>query len=218
MGEITRENNVPGQAVLPGMAVEMGYEAILLKPSLERFCWEFVLRKDNPASAYQTAINSETTREQARKNAHKLLQKEDVRRRIAQIRQEMKRRYTMTVDDLLQYHGKVMTISRDEFYARTKNGTPIPRSLDDISPEALSILELESEKDSKGNIQVLFKLPTRHQSAVEMARILGLHKDGVNAAKEGVAGLAELLNEISSRHEHRDIVKERGGHCSGGGQ
>ena len=205
------ENSVPGQTVLPGMAEELGYEVIVLKPWLERFCWEFVLRKDNPASAYLAAINPEMRRDQARKNAHKLLQKEDVRRRIEQIREEMRRRYTVTVDDVLQYHGKVLAISRDEFYSAEKDGRLRPRKLDEISPEALSILDLDCEKDAKGRIHVLFKVPQRHQSAVEMARIMGLHKDGVNAAKEGAAGLADLLNEISGRHEHRDIVKEKGG-------
>lgn len=210
MSGISQENSVPGQNVLPGMAEEMGYEVISLKPSLERFCWEFVLRKDNPASAYQAAIDPDAKREQARKNAHKILQKEDVRRRIEQIRVEMKRRYTMTVEDILQYHGKVMTISRDEFYAKEEDGRLKPRKLDDISPEAMSILDLECERDAKGTVHVLFKVPQRHQSAVEMARILGLHKDGVEAAKEGTAGLRGLLDEISARHDHRDIVKNRG--------
>ncbi len=214
MGEKSVDNCVSGQVVLPGMAEEMGYEVISLKPALERFCWEFVLRKDNPASAYQAAIKPEAKREQARKNAHKLLQKEDVRRRIAQIREEMKRRYSMTVDDIVQYHGKVMTISRDEYFDRTAAGRPTPRSLEDISPEAMSILEIDCQKDKAGNVVVLFKIPDRHQSAVEMARILGLHKDGVEAAKEGAAGLRGLLDEISSRHDHRDIVKERGGKVS----
>lgn len=209
MSDISREHSVPGQVVLPGMAEEMGYESIDLKPMVERFCWEYVLRKDNPASAY-LAINPDTKREQARKNAHKLLQKEDVRRRIEQIRVELKRRYTMTVDDILEYHGKVLAISRDEFYDRTEVGRLKPRALEDISPEAMSILDLDCEKDAKGSIHVLFKIPQRHQSAVEMARILGLHKDGKAAAEAGVTGLKDLLDEISGRHAHRDIVQERG--------
>ena len=176
-------SSVPGQGVLPGMVAELGYEVIELKPSLERFCWEFVLRNDNPTDAYILAIKPESTREQARKNAHKLLQKEDVRRRIDQIKQELKQRYAITAEDLIQYHGKVLKISRDEFLDRD---TGKPRAVADISPEALSILEFDAEKDSKGNVHVLFKVPQRHQSAVELARIMGMHKDKVElTGKDG---------------------------------
>lgn len=165
---------VPGQVTLPGMAEEMGYEAILLKPAQERFCWEYVLRGDNATRAYMVA-NGEQDAVKARKNASKLMQNSDILRRIVEVRAELKRKYSATADDLIQYHTKVLKISRDEFLDPV---TRKPLPLEDIAPEAMSILEFDIERDTKFNSQhVVFKVPTRHQSAVELARVLGMHKE-----------------------------------------
>ena len=209
MGE-NGENIVPGQTVLPGLAEELGYEVIELKPWMERFCWEFVFRGDNGSRAFK-AVKPGVKDSTARVEASKLLTNPDVTRRIAQIKAEQRRRFQVSADELLEYHGKVLKIDRTVFL---EEGTNAPRAIAEIresDPEALSILEFECQKTSDGEPVVLFKIPRKHDSAVEMARIMGMHKDGVNAAKEGAAGLAELLNEISGRHEHRDIVAEKGG-------
>lgn len=210
MGEIERENSVPGQSVLPGMAEEMGYEVIELKPQLERFCWEFVLRGDNQARAYKT-IKPHVKDSTARVEASKLLTNPDVVQRIAQIRAELRRRYRVTAEDLMEYHGKVLKIDRTQYLDEE---TGRPKKLAEIDTEALSILEFDCQREKDRGVVVLLKVPQRHQSAVELARIMGMHKDGEAAAKAGVTGLRELLDEISSRQEHRDIVKERGGTVS----
>jgi hypothetical protein len=209
MGEIGQENIVPGQKVLPGMAEELGYETIMLKPWLERFCWEYVFRGDNGARAYK-AVKPTVKDSTTRVEASKLLTNPDVIGRIAQIKAEQRRRFQVQADDLVEYHGRVLKVDRTTYLDEVFNRPKSIEEIREIDPEALSILEFECQKDKDGSPVVLFKIPRRHESAVEMARIMGLHKDGVNAAKEGAAGLADLLNEISGRHEHRDIVKEKG--------
>jgi phage terminase small subunit len=173
MGEIERENIVPGQSVLPGMAEEMGYETIVLKPIVERFCWEYVLRGDNQFRAYKT-VKPDVKDSTARVEASKLLTNPDVRARIGQIREELKRRYKVTAEDVLQYHGRVLKTDRTQ-YLDERTGKP--RNIDDIDPEALSILEFDCQKDKDGDVVVLFRVPKRHDSAVEIARIMGMHKD-----------------------------------------
>ncbi len=203
-------NTVTGQTVLPGMAEELGYEVIELKPVQERFCWEYVFRGDNGARAYK-AVKPNVKNSTARVEASKLLTNPDILRRIAQIKAEQRRRFQVSADDLLEYHGKVLKVDRTSYL---NEATVTPERIEEIrelDPDALSILEFECQKDKDGEPVVLFKIPKRHDSAVEMARIMGLHKDGVNAAKEGAGVLTELLNEISGRHEHRDIVKQKGG-------
>jgi phage terminase small subunit len=132
----------------------------------------------------------------ARVEASKLLTNPDVQRRIVQIRAELKRRYRVTAEDLMQYHGKVLKIDRGEYL----DDDGRPRKLGDIDPEAASILEFDCEKDSKGNIRVLFKVPQRHQSAVELARMMGMHKDKMElTGKDGGPvehSVKGLLSEI----------------------
>jgi hypothetical protein len=90
-----------------------------------------------------------------------------------------------------------------------------PKSIEEIreiDPEALSILEFECQKDKDGSPVVLFKLPRRHDSAVEMARIMGLHKDKVElTGKDGgpvelttterAAKIASILSAAMKRKE-----------------
>lgn len=180
MGEIERENSVPGQSVLPGMAEELGYESIVLKPWIERFCWEFVLRGDNATRAYKV-VKPKVKESTARVEASKLLTNPDVIQRIDQIRDELKRRYRVTAEDLMEYHGKVLKVDRTEYLEETGD----PKRLADIDPEALSILEFDCQKNKDGDVVVLFSVPQRHQSAVELARIMGMHKDKMELTGKG---------------------------------
>jgi hypothetical protein len=201
MGEIQRENSVPGQSVLPGMAEDLGYEAIVLKPAVERFCWEFVLRGENGARAYRT-VKPTVKESTARVEASKLLTKPDVNQRITQIRAELRRRYRVTAEDLIFYHGKVLKIDRTEFLDEL---TGQAKSLQNLDPEAASILEFDHGRDAKGNEFVLFKVPPRHQSAVELARMMGLHKDKTEiSGPDGGPIETENVVKIYIPHNGRD--------------
>lgn len=189
MGEVATENRVPGQGVLPEMAQEMGYEAIVLKPVQERFCWEYVLRGDNAARAYMV-VKPSVKESTARVEASKLLTIPEVRQRVAQIREELKRRYAVTAEDLITYHGKVLKTDRTAFLEVTATGRLKTKDLPEIDPEAASILEFDQERDAKGNLHVLMKVPQRHQSAVELAKILGLHKNQTELSGPGGGPIA----------------------------
>lgn len=160
----------------------LGYESIVLRPDQERVCWEYVLRGDNGTRAYK-AVHPGVSDATAAVKFSQMVRKDKIIERIAQIREELKRRYTVTADDLMQYHGRVLNVSRDEFL--DEDGKP--KKLQDIDPVAKSILEFDCERDAKfGTIQVVFKVPQRHQSAVELAKIMGLHKDKIElTGKDG---------------------------------
>jgi phage terminase small subunit len=171
-GLSSHTGSVPGQVALPGMADALGYESIVLRPDQERVCWEYVLR-NNGTKAYK-AIHPEVSDETAAVQACKMLRKDKIVKRIGQIRDELRRRYEVTAADLMEYHGKVLKIDRREYLDELGK----PQSIEAISSEAASILEFDVERDSKfGTTHVMFKVPQRHQSAVELAKILGLHKD-----------------------------------------
>lgn len=175
-------SQVTGQTVLPGMVEELGYEVIELKPWLERFCWEYVFRGDNGTRAYR-AVKPRVKASTARVEASKLLTNPDIVSRIAQIKGEQRRRFQVTADDLMEYHGKVMKVDRTAYLDEE---TVTPQKIEEIrevDPDALSILEFETQKDQKGRPVVLFRVPKRHESAVELARIMGLHKGSELTAK-----------------------------------
>lgn len=184
------------------MAEEMGYEAISLRPVQEKFCWEYVLRGDNASRAYRV-VKPSVKDSTARVEASKLLTNPDVITRIAQIRAELRRRYQVTAEDLMEYHGKVLKVDRTEYLDQE---TGKPKKIENIDTEALSILEFDAEKDAKGNIHVLFKVPQRHQSAVEMARIMGLHKDRMElTGKDG--GPVEQMISVTDDAEKLDKLR-----------
>lgn len=167
-----RHSVVPGQVVLPEMVEEMGYEAIILKPQHERFCWEYVLRGDNGSAAYKT-VKPNVKDSTARVESSKLLTNPDVIQRIVQIRKELQRKYLVTAEDLVMYHGKVLKTDRSEFV----DDEGKLKRLQDMDLEALSILDIDLQMDVKGNTLVGFDVPKRHVSAVELARIMGMHKE-----------------------------------------
>jgi hypothetical protein len=87
------------------------------------------------------------------------------------------------------YHRTVMTTDRIDLLNKVRTA----QSYDDLDDEARAILEFE-QVSSKDGVRTLLKVPTRHQSAVELARITGMHKDKMElTGKDG--GPLE--------HEHR---------------
>lgn len=165
----------------------MGYETIVLKPQQERFCQEFVLRGCcNATQAYLVAY-PQVSEISARKAASRLLTNVDVRQRVREIQAEWKRRLEARV---LGYHESVMSIDRRKLLS---DGRCKP--LEEWTEEEASILEFE-QVSSKDGVRTLLKIPTRHQSAVELAKIGGMHKD--NLALTGKDG-GPVAVETSAR-------------------
>lgn len=174
MSETNAHSQVPGQGVLTGMADLMGYETIVLKPDYERFVREYVLGHDNGTKAAML-VWPHLDAKAAGVKAARLIGNDNISARIEQYREELHRRYAVTADDVIQYHSRVMKIDRRDYIDDKLK----PRNLSDIDPEAATVLEFETVQGKKGGTVTLFKIPQRHQSAVELARILGLHKDGL---------------------------------------
>lgn len=174
------ESEIPGQIAL--MPEELGYESIVLEnPVHERFCWEFVLREDNGTRAYK-AVKPRVKDSTARVEASKLLTNPDIRSRIQQIKQELKRKYSATADDVLQYHGRVLKMDRMEYVDVKGTGKKKSIELKDIDRVdlvAASILDLEVnavDKDS-GKAVPSYSVPKRGDAAASLAKILGMNKD-----------------------------------------
>jgi hypothetical protein len=167
--DVDKQTSVPGQTVLPTMAGELGYDSAsaALKPWEERFCWKYV-ELGVAVRAYQ-AVKPKSTYGTARSESAKLLAKPSISARIAEIQEEIGREAKALV---MGYHRSVMTVDRIALLQKVNDA----KSLEELDTEARSILEFE-QVNSKDGVRTLLKVPTRHQSAVELARITGMHKE-----------------------------------------
>lgn len=185
-GSADGQTSVPGQTVLPGMAGDLGYDSAsaALKPWEERFCWKYV-EIGVATQAYQ-AVKPKSTYGTARAESARLLAKPSIKARVAEVQEEIGREARALV---MGYHRTVMTTDRIDLLNKVRTA----QSYDDLDDEARAILEFE-QVSSKDGVRTLLKVPTRHQSAVELARITGMHKDKMElTGKDG--GPLE--------HEHR---------------
>lgn len=162
------QTSVPGQTVLPSMAGDLGYDSasVSLKPWEERFCWKYV-DLGVAVKAYQ-AVKPKTTYGTARAESSKLLSKPNIKARIAEIQEEIGLEARALV---MGYHRKVMSVDRMALLDEIRTKPP-----EEWNADARSILEFE-QVNSKDGVRTLLKVPTRHQSSQELARIQGMHKD-----------------------------------------
>lgn len=169
MADVDKQTSVPGQTVLPGMAGELGYDSAsaALKPWEERFCWKYV-ELGVAVQAY-LAVKPKSTYGTARAESSKLLAKPSISARISEIQEEIGREARALV---MGYHKAVMTTDRIGLLQKVDAAA----SYEDLDAAARAILEFE-QVSSKDGVRTLLKVPTRHQSAQELARIMGMHKD-----------------------------------------
>lgn len=193
---------VSGQVVLPEMQNEVGYESAELEPWKERFCWEYVENGGVGYKAYLVA-KPKVQDNTARVEASKLLTSPNIVTRIAAIRKELRERYAVTADDLLEHHGRVLKIDRRRYFK--ENGTRIP--IHELDHELASIVDLDSTFSKEYGIVMLPVVASREKSKEAMARILGLDKSSATVTHR-FADLTDDELEQKARELARDIVKK----------
>lgn len=185
--EIMEPVTTPGQTVLPGMAEGLGYESIVLKPIEERFCWEYVHRSENGTRAY-LVTHPKVKESTAQVESSKLLSKPIIKSRIASIKAEMMSRLMSSV---VNYHRNVLDTDRMAYLDEMGRCKP----LNELTDEQRSILEFEQVAKTDG-VKTLLKIPSRHQTAVELAKIMGMNKDKVElTGKDG--GAIEMNSQVT---------------------
>lgn len=194
---------VPGQAVLPGFEEVLRIEsAVLKKPEQERFCWEFVTNGGKAGPAYQVAINPESELLNAQKRASELLKKPEIAGRIKDISSIIQRKYE---HEVLGSCLKAMNFDPGVYF----DAKGYAKGIHALPENTRRGVGLEA-KMVDGCLVYLPVFPSPEKARDALAKMFGMNKDKTEVSV-GVDGLRGLLDEISSRHEHRDIVKERGG-------
>lgn len=184
---------VSGQGVIPGLQPTMGCDAVSPKLSAkhEAFCWEYIRTCGNGTQAYMRVYPGvkEST---AQVNSSKLLSNAKIKARIEELLQERRNRHVLIQDKVIEYHRSVMMLNRFELL---DPDTGRVKRLDDLPPEAREVIEVE-QVSAKDGVRTLLKIPTRHSSAQELARVLGMNKESMElTGKDG--GPVEHKHELS---------------------
>lgn len=195
---------VSGQVVLPEMQHEVGYESAELEPWKERFCWEYVENGGVGCKAY-LAAKPKVQDNTARVEASKLLTLPNIVARIAAIRKELRERYAVTADDLLEHHGRVLKIDRRRYFKA--NGTRIP--IHELDHELASIVDLDSTFSKDYGIVMLPVVASREKSKEAMARILGLDKSSATVTHRFADMSDEELEAEADRLATERIAKKQ---------
>lgn len=193
---------ISGQVVLPEMRDQMGYDVAELEPWQERFCWEYVENGGIAYKAYLVAKPNvkDTT---ARVEASKLLTIPSIQTRITAVRKELRQRYAVTAEDLIEHHGRVLKIDRRRFFR--ENGTQIP--VHELDHELASIIDLEPVYNKDAGIVLLPVVASREKSKEAMARILGLDKSSVTVDHKFSDMSDEELEKRAKELAHEIVAK-----------
>lgn len=181
------------QITFPGME-EAPVELPSLKPEHEQFCREYVRMGEGKAAYLR--VYQDTNPDTAKVKACKLLQKDRIRAFIAEYRLAIRKRLEAKVID---YHDAVLEVDRREFMNCS--------SLDQLSERAISILEFE-QVSSKDGVRTLLKIPHRHQSAVEVQKMLGMNKETSKLEVTGKDGTPLQLTSLlaAAANSTRELV------------
>lgn len=166
---------IPGQATLPTLENEFGYDSLThLSPKQERFCREFVLNNNDTKNAYLKAYPG-SKEHSASANGCRLLKTEAAQERIAEIRQELNRRYAADAQSIV----RLLTMSMHADRRQLVNDEGTPLELHELSPELAAIIDVEIVIDRHGKKHVIAVIPERLAAAKELANIMGLHKAAI---------------------------------------
>ncbi len=180
-------SNVPGQMILPDLVETVGYETILLRPKWERFCWEYVLGKSDGKSAYLKVYPSAKERT-ARTNSARLLTNAAIILRIRQVREELRRRFEVTADDILAFLGQALTYDPRDFFDDDGKLLPIHQ----MPPEVVAIVGLKSYVDRQAGVMYLPTFPDKFKAAVELGRILGMYPETTRVSHHVGVTISEI--------------------------
>lgn len=196
------QTSVPGQGVLPDLQAEMGYDSAELESWQERFCWEYVENGDIAYKAYMVA-RPNVKESTARAEGSKTLTLPNIITRIAAIRKELRERYAVTADDLLEHHGRVIKIDRRRFFDDRGRRIPIHKLDNDLA----SIVDIDATYSKDAGIVLLPVVASREKSKESMARILGLDKSSTTVTHK-FSDLSDDELEQRAKELARSIVND----------
>jgi len=195
--------NLSGQTVLPGFQEILACEAAALsKPEHELFCVRFVEHGGDSARAWQGAIDPGVSRIQAQKNAHKLLKKGEIQRRITEISSVMRNR---CINEVISFQKRAMDFDPAD-YLDPATGARI--HLHQLPENKRRGIGLEA-RIHDGSIYYLPVFPSPQKAAESLSKMMGIEKQLVEVsgpsggpiqynAADDLARLTELEKKFES--------------------
>lgn len=166
MSEEFEKTYLSGQTVLPGFQEILDCEAAALsKPEHELFCAKYVEFGFDSAKAYQAAVNSSVIdRLAAQKNAHKLLKRDEIKRRIAEISAVYRNR---CINDVLAFNQRALNFNPADLYDTDGCMIPLHKLPTGTGVEARIV---------DGCLRYLPVFPSPEKARDSIAKIMGIEK------------------------------------------
>lgn len=171
---------VPGQQTLPELELELGYSAARLRPAHEKFCSEYVLSGAAAKLAYLHAYPG-SSEASAMANACRLLKTTKIQERIAEVRQELNRRFGVGAADVIRLLAMSMQVDRRQFV--DDQGRPLDLHM--LPAEAAAIVDVEVVMDRHGVKHALPVIPKRMAAADSLAKVMGINKEKIEHSGSG---------------------------------
>lgn len=188
MGELDfNKTELSGQVALPGFVEILDCEAAALsKAEHEVFCAKYVEFGGDSAKAYQLAINSDVTdRLAAQKNAHKLLKRGEIRRRITEISAVYRNR---TIHSVIAFQLRALNFKPSDLYSDGK-----PLGLAEL-PEGTGV----EAKIVDGCLRYIPVFPSPQKAAESLAKIMSIEKQLVELTGAGGGPVAIEVSFVKS--------------------
>jgi hypothetical protein len=186
MSEMNENSQVPGQMVL--FREVMQCETRRLKSlAKERFCWEYVTSGGKAPDSYLATINPSVDRVQASKNASKLLNNGEIRRRIDEIAQIIRQKY---MNEVIAFRAKTLNFDPGLFF---KNGSLL--RVHDLPEDLRKGIGLEA-KIVDGCLHYLPVFPSPEKAADALQKIFEMNKEGLALTGPNGVPLGDGITDI----------------------
>lgn len=181
---------VSGQAVIPGLQKEVGYDSIRLKQKHEEFCWQYISTCGNGMKAYKRVYGDDKSDAVAMAAASRLLSDVKVKSRIDELLLDKQQRHALIAAKVIDQHARVLTLDHTEVLEHLRNG-----DLERLPEDVRELLEVE-QVSSKDGVRLLINLPAKHGSRVELAKIMGMAKDRVELTGAGGGAIVSRIERV----------------------
>lgn len=156
----------------------------------ERFCKEFII----DLNATQAGLRSGYSKKSIRSVTSEILTNPDIQDRIRQLMQERMERLNIDADAVVAELSRIGFSDIGEFITITKDGTVIPKQIDELGTSRTRLIQ-EISCDAKNGMKL--KLHDKLSALVNLGRHFGLFDERVT-----------IVNKIETRPELKQFSKQ----------
>lgn len=143
-----------------------------LTKTQERFCNEFII----DLNATQAGIRTGYAKRSVRQITSRLMTKDNIQQRIRELMEKREQRLKVDADAVVTELTRIAFSDIGEFIEITKDGTVIPKQLDELGSSRTRLIQ-EIQSDPKSGIKL--KLHDKMNALINLGKHLGLFEERV---------------------------------------